>query len=178
MSDEEIKTVKPVVVNATPPVVPPAPPAPTAVTLTPEQVASVLGSDYLAVHNFGKTVMNQQKTLMINSLKATGRCPFSDTHLAGLQPAELEALCLLAGAAPVVNAGITPTGGSAQFVPGFQPGQWSNQFNAPMGGPNYMLNNGGTPHFNNGGTGGRQEKDEDGLDEPVINYKDAGKVPA
>jgi hypothetical protein len=107
----------------------------------------------MAVHNFGKKAMEAQRTALVNSIKATGRCAFNDEYLNAQTPEVLEALAKLAGAGSIQNGA-----GGSPFVPGYVPG---------VGG-DYTLNAGGFPNLHQNDS--PLEKDEDGLDEPVLNF--------
>jgi hypothetical protein len=164
LPDDALAAVKPVPA-AKPPETPAAPAANAGagqVTLTKDQIEAVLGKDFMAVHNFGKTAMEAQKAAIINGIKATGRCPFNDDYLKAQSPEQLTALAQLAGvgaAQPVGNAG-----SPSPFVPGFLPGPqgWA------MPQVNYSLLAGGTPAPV--GNAADAAKDDDGLDLPVLNF--------
>jgi hypothetical protein len=172
-TDENLKRIKPVT-NATPAAPPPVPPVTPPVAngipqLTPEQAMALLPPDMVAVLNFGQQTLNRQRQLMVNTLKQTGRCPYSDAHLLAQSPETLEAYCRLAGVVPGQGGAPAPGGGAPAgiYANGYQPGWMGQQVFGGMPqqhGASYLLNAGGPP-ANPGG----EQADDEPLDYPVIN---------
>lgn len=157
LTDDHLKKIKPVVANA-----------------TPAPVVSPLSAEDVAVLNYGRQQLNARKVAMVNSLKALGpRCPYNEGALNAMAPDHLEALCVLAQVGPAAAAagGTLPVGNAnSPFAPTFVPGMWGQPAPQPTG--NYLMNAGGyLAPAPGGGDAGRAEKDEDGLDEPVLNFE-------
>jgi hypothetical protein len=180
LTDDDLKRIKPVTANAaTPPATPPAaPPAAPASNAAPtrEQIAAAMGPEFMAVYNFGLQTINARKAGLITAIKGTGRCVYNDAALQAMTPDQLEALATIAGVLPTPGqpAG-APVANANPYVPGFQPG--ATGFGFPgFGGPvstvDYSLLNGTVPVAN---AGQNAEKDDDGLEMPVVNFgKKAG----
>jgi hypothetical protein len=186
LDDTALAGIKPVTNAAvTPPAPTPTPPpaitVPTAnggtAQITREQVLAVLGPEWVGVYNFGAQQLTAQRTMLINALKATGRCKYTDQYLNGLPVDHLQSLVELAGAAPTPGGAGPPVGNAGSpFVPGYVPGmnypvpgfgpgggqmhQYPNGYNA-----SYLLNAGGVPVPAAGGDAGEEEP----LDYPVLN---------
>lgn len=190
LDDATLANIKPVTANAaaTPP---PAPTVtlPTAngnVVVTREAILAALPADEVAVLNYGKQQLAQQRTMLINALKGTGRCKFTDKYLTDLPLAELQAMVEMAGGqaqAPAVPGGQSP------FVPGYFPGMPVGNglspfpYGSPMPGQfpfpgmypgpvNYGLANPAPAPVGNAAGKAKAEEveDDDGLDAPTINF--------
>lgn len=193
LDDATLANIKPVTANAAP--TPPAPtptvtiPTPNGpVVVTREALAAAMDPADVAVLNYGKQQLAAQRTMLINALKQTGRCKFSDDYINKLPVVELQAMVELAGGqvtAPTTNGGPSP------FVPGYVPGMGGMSpfpYGTPQpgmmpfpamypgmtgGGPvNYGLAHGAPPAPKvNAGAGKSEEvEDDDGLDAPTINF--------
>lgn len=176
LPDDALKNIKPVTVNAAPAAVPPPVVLPPGTQITREQIAAVMGPNWMHVYNYGETQLVQRRTMLINALKQTGRCPFTDDALGKMEPSQLEAMCQLAGVVPGQAA--APIGNGSPFVPGYNPG-WA--FGGMPGGmpiqhqpTGYLLNAGNPPAGAGAGGGagggnGGDVDDSEPLDYPVVN---------
>lgn len=188
MPDAEVFALKPVVANAAPPVVPPTVTIPTAsgpVVVTRQQLRDAMDPEEQAVLNYGRQQLVAQRTVYINSLKATGRCKFTDKYLNDLPLQELQAMVEMVGGSTQLPGG--PVGNASPFVPGYFPGGMGGgmspfPYGTPMPGQmpfpgmypqmpgaDYSLQRGGAAAVANKQVD--EDKDDDGLDAPVINFK-------